>query len=339
MFKTLVKDFIKHPVLEMDITEPTDEIELFGKKYRMYKDDWKKHIHLKCTNHCDARCSFCIENSSRYDSEDADKFIRSMKKLVRQMKDQGQFRTLSVTGGEPTMFPRFQEVVDFANKVKPMLFSVNSNGYHMNRINKGTFNGWLNLSKHAIHDKYIFYRGYNIGTEDMRKFKRDQPNGYLRLQSVLGIKGGLETLADIEVFVEHYATVADNFSFRSLIIESDHGKTPEIFTRFRNFLFDNGWIKSQSIQDYYVYEEYDWNGIDVTLSWSNMFLLKQYNETRRNNNFLEEIIVHPDGKITGSWNKKSLIIYNPNATSKCATCCWHNNGCRYERSGCGGGGC
>jgi hypothetical protein len=43
--------------------------------------------------------------------------------------------------------------------------------------------------------------------------------------------------------------------------------------------------------------------------------LKEYNESH-DSNFLEEIIVHPDGMVTGSWNKKSLIIHNPIDKSK-----------------------
>ena len=56
MFMTLKSGFIKNPMLEMDVQALTDDITLFGKSYRMYHDDWKHHVHLKCTNICDADC-------------------------------------------------------------------------------------------------------------------------------------------------------------------------------------------------------------------------------------------------------------------------------------------
>ena len=307
MFKVFSSGFIKDPVLEMKIEEPTDEIDLFGKKYRMYKDDWKKHIHLKVTNHCDANCPFCIERPSRYDKSDCDAFMDSMRELVGQMKEQGMFRTLSVTGGEPTLFPRIQEVVDFAREVHPLLFSINSNGAKVSELRPGSVNGWLNLSKHAVDDAGVFRRNWSFGKSAMRAFKDSQPDAKLRLQCVLGVPSGLTTIDDILNFMDVYGDVADDLSFRSLIVESEHGRMNPLFEELRNFLFDEGCIVEQSIQDYYVYENYRWNGVEIVLSWSNMALLQKYNESNKGN-FLEEIIVHPDGMITGSWNKKTLII-------------------------------
>lgn len=309
MFKTLDKDFIREPVLEMNITEPTDDIVLFGKNYKMYKDDWKHHVHLKCTNRCDAHCAFCIEHASKADRENPQLFLDNTRSLLQQLSDAGHFRTLSVTGGEPTAFLRLQEVVDMANEFKPLLFSINSNGSGMlSNIKERTFNGWLDLSKHSIDDRHIFKRNLNVDREHIMEFKSRQPDGKVRIQCVLGVAGGLETIEDIDKFIDYFKGAADNFSFRSLIIEEDHDKVPALFKKFRNMMFDGGMTKQQVVQDYYVYETYDYKGADVTVSWSNMAQLRTYNETHPDERFLEEIIVHPDGMITGSWNKKTLVI-------------------------------
>lgn len=307
MFKVLNSGFLRDPRLEMKIEEPTENVVLFGKTYRMYADDWKKHIHLKCTNRCDANCAFCIERASRSDREDPEAFMRSMRLVVEKMKDQEMFRTLSVTGGEPTLFPRLQEIIDFSNEVKPMLFSINSNGAQMLGLRPRSLHGWLNLSKHTVEDMKAFGRQWYVGRHSMLKFKEMQPNAKLRIQAVLGVKNGLEDIPQIFRFIDIYRGVADDFSFRSLIIESDHGKMSTLFREFRDRLFDEGCIVEQAIQDYYVYETYEREGVRITLSWANMFLLQQYNEENPGN-FLEEIIVHPDGMITGSWNRKTLII-------------------------------
>jgi len=370
MFATLKSGFIRNPTLEMDVQAPTDEIVLFGKSYRMYHDDWKHHVHLKCTNRCDADCAFCIEKPSKHDAEDPDKFMTSARLLIRSMQLQNHFRTLSVTGGEPTLFPKLQAVIDLANVVKPTLFSINSNGARMNSddvIREGSFHGWFDLSKHAIDDRAIMRRDHNVYPKDILKFKSRQPDAKVRIQCVLGMDNGLKRLDDVSDFIWHFRDVADNFSFRSLIIDGKDGEVPDLFWQLRNRLFEDKCCVEQTIQDYYVYEVYERNGVNITVSWANMYMLRRYNETHEDN-FLEEIIVHPDGMITGSWNKKALIIFKPNETSykkdvkqtrreeklktlnvtprsaeteddgcgvstkpKCPTCPWYGKGCRYGR--------
>jgi hypothetical protein len=103
--------------------------------------------------------------------------------------------------------------------------------------------------------------------------------------------------------------VVDDFSFRSLIIEDCDGEMSDLFRTVRQNLFKGKWCVQQVIQDYYVYEDFKVPNVKpITISWSNMALLRKYNETHKDNNFLEEIIVHPDGAVTGSWNKQTLII-------------------------------
>lgn len=309
MFKVLTSDFMENPPLEMNITEQTDEIELYGKKYRMYHDPWKHHIHLKCTNACDANCKFCIERSSRDDRENPNAFMESMTEVVNQMKEQDQFSTLSVTGGEPTLFCKFREVLEFAHEVQPMLFSINSNGCNMNSDwLSGYFHGWFNLSKHRIDDGDIFQRKLVIFKEDIIKFKRANPLCKVRIQCVLGMQNGFQSISNIVSFIDYYKSVVDDFSFRSLIIEDGRGNVPILFRNFRSWMMEQGMCTEQVIQDYYVYENYNVLGTPVVISWSNMALLQKFNETHPDNNFLEEIIVHPDGTVSGSWNKKTLII-------------------------------
>ena len=308
MFKTITnrEEFIKDPVLEMDISNEYDIIHLFGKNYKMYKDIWKHHVHLKCTNICDSNCAFCIERESRYDNNNRENFIRNCKALLTELNDQRMLYTVSVTGGEPTVAPHINEIISLVNNYNLTLFSINTNGRYLNKLNRDSFNGWINISKHSIHDNHIFNRDFEI-TPDYLRFVRDnQKNAKIRFQCVLGIENGLKSISEIKGFLSYYNDVVDDFSFRSLIVDKKEDEIPHLFREFRDWLFP--YCIEQTIQDYYVYEIYNVGGYKpITISWSNMYLLKKYNETN-SNNFLEEIIVHPDGMIAGSWNKKSLII-------------------------------
>ena len=311
MFKTLTKDFILNPPLEMNVDSPTDEIILWGKPYRMYKDEWKHHVHLKCTNKCDANCNFCIERSSRKDKEDACTFVSSAKDLLRQLHEQSMLFTVSLTGGEPTLFPLVNETIELANSFPLKLFSMNTNGRFLDQLKVKSFNGWVNISKHSIHDGCIMSRKWEVTPDLVAMCRKMQPNMKVRFQCVLGVEKGLQTIPDIEEFMAAYSGCVDDFSFRSLIIEEAEGKVPTLFNDFRHWLFNNEWCVEQTIQDYYVYEVFNPPKMKpITISWANMGLLQRYNESHEDN-FLEEIIVHPDGMVSGSWNRKSLIIYQP----------------------------
>ena len=310
MFKTLTSNFMEDPVLEMNVIEPTDEIQLWGKTYRMYKDEWKHHVHLKCYNLCDANCPFCIERVSRHDANEPLTFLKSTEELLQQLHDQKQLYTVSITGGEPTMFPQIDRLIEVANRFPLKLFSMNTNGRFLDKITV-PFKGWANISKHNIHDQNVMRRDWEVTPKFLRFMRCKQPQLNIRFQCVLGVEGGLQSIKDITRFMSVFQDVVDDFSFRSLIIENADGEVPELFKKFRKWLFDAGWCVEQTIQDYYVYEVFHPPGHKpITISWSNMGLLQRYNETH-NSNFLEEIIVHPDGMITGSWNRKTLVIHDP----------------------------
>lgn len=317
MVKILTKDFIREPVLEMSADEPTEEVTLFGSTYRMYAVDRMKHIHLKCTNQCDANCAFCIERRSRGTREDWAMFMDSAVNTIRQMQEQRQFRSLSVTGGEPTLCTHIQDLVYLASSVHPSLFSINTDGFKLNFADPGTFHGWLNISKHAINDTCIFNRPFNLKPNAIADFKKEQPFAKVRLQCVLGVDGGLKTLNDVLNFMSYFGDVADGFSFRSLALVSDQDKIPPLFTDLRNFLFDH--MVEQFIRNYHVYETFNYRGKSVMLSWSNMYLAG-LQCTYSPPGVLEDIVVHPDGVVTGSWNREySLPIWAPSTSGRSAT--------------------
>ena len=76
------------------------------------------------------------------------------------------------------------------------------------------------------------------------------------------------------------------------------------------YLFDNADLVEQVLKDYYVYETWQLNGALITLSHSNMGLLRDMEESEPDN-ILREIIVHPDGLISGSWYRNKKIIFSP----------------------------
>ena len=320
MFKRITNkdDFIEEPILEMNDDEisnsKVDIINLFGKDYKMYADEWKHHVHIKCTDLCDAKCEFCIEKKERNNPQNKDCVLTSTINLLTQLREQGQLYTVSITGGEPTTFSYIESLVSYINSLGVKLFSINTNGRYLSKI-PNDFCGWVDLSKHSIDDSDVFQRDFVLTKENIEEFKKSHEHANVRFQCVLGVSQKMNSLSDIMKFIVEYMDVVDDFSFRNLIIDGDETHISGILLDLRNFLLKHGDFIEQVIQDYYVYETFKLFGKDVTLSWSNMAKLRVYNETHKESNFLEEIIVHPDGTISGSWNKKTLIIYEPQHTN------------------------
>lgn len=335
MFKVINKreDYLKNPVLEMNEESlraaEKNTINLFGKEFTMYSDEWKHHIHIKCTDYCDANCDFCIEKTERNNPQNKENVLKSTKMVLDQMNKQGHLRTVSITGGEPTAFPLFKELVHIVSSYPTTLFSVNTNGRFLNKVPEN-FTGFINISKHAIDDSTVFKRPFNITPLDIVKFKLTHPKAKVRFQCVLGVTEKMKSIKDVVKFIKHYGKYVDDFSFRNLIINEEEDKINDLFFSFREMLFKKGEFVEQVIQDYYVYETYNIFGTSITLSWSIMKELREYNESH-SDNFLEEIIIHPDGTVCGSWNKKSLIIYKPEGSKNTFIPC-RGEGCSHHCS-------
>jgi hypothetical protein len=56
-----------------------------------------------------------------------------------------------------------------------------------------------------------------------------------------------------------------------------------------------------------VYETWNYKGLNITLSHSNMKLLHDL-EGSEDDKILREIVVHPDGLVSGSWYRNKKIL-------------------------------
>ena len=66
----------------------------------------------------------------------------------------------------------------------------------------------------------------------------------------------------------------------------------DLLQQFKHYLFDNAKLVEQVLKDYYVYETWQLNDTLITLSHSNMGLLRRMEENEPDN-LLREIVVHP----------------------------------------------
>ena len=87
---TDIKNYIHSADVEkLPITyEDKMEVELFGNKVLIEKNKWLWHLHLKLTDACNAKCSFCVEQNSKC-NEDAKCFVNQVEIMLSEMERAG----------------------------------------------------------------------------------------------------------------------------------------------------------------------------------------------------------------------------------------------------------
>lgn len=303
MFKTITnkEEYELNPKLSTSKIEDV-KVELFGKEYFFNKDKWMRNIHLKITDYCNAKCWFCVEKNSNI-PQNKEAFLNSLRSLLKQMNDQNSLYTVTITGGEPSTCGYLQDILDEIAKYNVFL-TLNTNGRNFPKIKNAP--EWINISKHAINDSDLI-KLPNLEISDIENVRLNS-GSKIRLQAVLTNKT-LNDIYKILDFINHYKNIVDDFSFRQIISGKNSINQPNL-VEFRKYLFSNAELIEQVFQDYYVYEIWNLNGVQLTLSFSDMEMLIE-SEKNEEFNMLREIIIHPDGLISGDWNRTTKIIAVP----------------------------
>ena len=310
---TDIKNYIHSADVEkLPITyEDKMEVELFGNKVLIEKNKWQWHLHLKLTDACNAKCSFCVEQNSKC-NEDAKCFVNQVEIMLSEMERAGILYSVSITGGEPLLFKEFTALCKVLKNHKIKFLTINTNGKYLEQnldLIDGLFD-FIDISRHSIQDTqndFIFHD--NMPTiNDLKRIKNKLKCTKMRIQCVLC---EIETIQDWLDFIETFS-FADDLSFRKLMILSrDSGIQYEVngafYQEVLDYAFNNFELIEQTIQDYYIYEIWRYRNINITFSYSNMNLLSQVEQVE-DEAVCREFIIHPDGTISGSWDKNRKIL-------------------------------
>jgi MoaA/NifB/PqqE/SkfB family radical SAM enzyme len=292
------------------------ERELFGHKVLLENNPWMWHLHLKLTDACNAKCSFCVEQNSHC-KENAKQFIESVDVMLTEMEKAGILFSVSVTGGEPLLFSYFVSLCDVLSKHDIKFLTMNTNGKYLSMYNLEIIDGlfdFINISRHSIDDKRnneIF--GDTMPTiAELKELKSKFKKTKMRIQCVMC---DMNDISDMIEFINAFS-FADDLSFRKLMkLSEKHGVVyddrEELYQDALQYVYDNFEFVEQTIQDYYIYEIWNTNGIPVLFSYSNMKMLYDV-EGKEPDNICREFIIHPNGIVSGSWDYTSKVLFNPN---------------------------
>ena len=288
------------------------EKRLFGKKVLVHKNPWLWHLHLKCTDICNAKCGFCVEKCCRKDNQNSKKFLDNTEKMLTEMENNGMLFSVSVTGGEPTLFSELKELIDVLKGHKIQFLTMNTNGAELDKYIKeidGLFD-FVDISRHSTSDvrnNEIFGTGVKT-IEELSEIRKKMRNCKMRIQCVTV---DIDDISKLNEFAKTYH-FADDLSFRRLMklnkeFGHDYDVNESSYDLFIRYALDHWTFKEQTIQDYYVYEIFNNGHTDITFSYSDMAMLRKVEKIESDEVF-REFIVHPDGTVSGSWKKDKKIL-------------------------------
>ena len=306
--------YIRHCDVKNYLTASSDKIEkeLFGKKVILGNNPWLWHTHIKFCERCNARCSFCIEQNS-HRVERPDKVIQNANTFLTEMKKQGILYSVSVTGGEPTMMPELMDLCEMLSLHDIKFLTMNTNGSLLSKVQPvidGLFD-FVDISRHSIDDQENagIFKTITVPTlDELKQLKRSFKKTQMRIQCVMQASMGIRQFLEM---LDAYR-FADNISFRRLMSPFDwfsaYSDTfDDQYFKILDYVAQNGEFVEQTIQDYYVYEIWNIDGVNVTFSYSDMRSLDALEKIEDESN-IREFIIHPDGVVAGSWLEGRKVL-------------------------------
>ena len=102
----------------------TDNIPYHPGKFSILPNDT---IRIKVTNKCQFKCYFCHHEGT---DDSVDLMIdESLKDFIKELKTTYNYKQIHLTGGEPTLFPKFFEFISFLKSL----------GYQVKMTTNGQF--------------------------------------------------------------------------------------------------------------------------------------------------------------------------------------------------------
>ncbi len=140
--------------------------------------------------------------------------------------------------------------------------------------------------------------------------------------SCLLLKEGISTLDQVIKYMEFYQSLGiDNIIFRELM-DYDNDKMINLFKK--QYCIDNkvylndiwaevdknkGFTPVRNLLGYYYYVEvYKYQNVDMVSESAN--LVKLYDEKAKHKNIVYEMVLHPNGKVNGSWVDNEDVLLN-----------------------------
>lgn len=332
-----IKNYVINPFEKMTKNHDDEyrntcmEYEIFGEKILMTYDPIIHHIHLKINDACNGNCPFCIERGRHLKEEDKGMYLKRLNIIFKEFEKAGLIYSVSITGGEPLLSDKILDILNIVDRYDFKMVTINTNASFLDKyatsLAKHNIYG-INISRHhydSEKNNEIFQFKEEFTNEQLfnaiKKYKSVNTKTKFRLQCIL-VKGYIDSLEEIDKFVDCFKNEIDDFSFRQQMTVDNNfdERTVNFFKKtyvplqpIINQIYNNQdkyEFIYQRIVDYYCYEGWKnkTNGKDICFSSSNMELLTKAEEMEETN-LIREFIYYYDGRLSGSWldNNKTIL--------------------------------
>jgi organic radical activating enzyme len=283
------------------------------------------NVQVLVTRACNFICGFCIENDGvlprlkEHDPSD------TLDALLQQYSDQGITPCVSITGGEPTLFPaRLRRILEVCRRHSISRTVVNTNGTNLKSVED--IPGFsINLSRHHHEPEKI-----------KEIFGKPAPDVLLPERTVAQcvlLKNFIDSLPAMKAYMDSFIDKGFvGFSFRGLtqldpekqyISQESYSQKHfvDIFEIMNQAAQDPDFtFVKQVLADHYIYEILKYRGRVVRLTYSNFdWLRKVETEERSRGEWFSRVsIVHPDGKVYAGWTYDINLLKGPDSSQKLA---------------------
>ena len=253
-----------------------------------------KSLFLHTNNYCNSNCFFCI--AEKGDREISD--FKKLEKVITELVSKDVISKIVLTGGEPTMHPRFLDFLTLLDKYDIRYYSLNTNGIllfykYLDQV-KASKLKYINISMHH-YDDFVNRKimGKSLFFDDIGFIREELPDIEIRLACT--ITKYLHTKQDIE----KYISKAKSINVNNVIFRNEYKGFNKYLTEFRK-IFDNLYSADICNCGHKII-----NGVDSEYRESNVSLKQRICDA---NLYFRDFIYKDDDVLSGSWEYNSQVI-------------------------------
>lgn len=259
------------------------------------------NVQLVVTNKCPYNCPFCIEKinptNGIKENFSADLQLKNLKELLLIMKEAGLEPTVSITGGEPTLY--LEHIINISKMLNELgiAYNLNTSGFCNNPIISKNFNR-INLSVHSAN----INENSKIFQKDRDEYWKNEIFENCTIQRVINDSN----FDDLIKFLDSFSQRRFSIRFVSRAEGEPSFDWKPLFDKINQdarFSF-----VQQKIGDYYFFEEYKYKDSKfIRFSFSDIEQLKYYKDNlEKDKNFVRAAIVLADGSVKFDWINSTI---------------------------------
>lgn len=244
---------------------------------------------------CKCACSFCFQNKITKTRAD---YYSILEETLRNLPD--QFTQVSITGGEPTLFPYLDKILEIIKRcpnIKKTILTTNGLNPEFVELDNFDVITYINISRHHYDDKknWAIFKNKEIpSTPNLyRLIRRINRKG--KTATLSCVLSEIQTRHDVIEFIRYAKTVGStNVFFRKIQDANANLEPTPVEVKFRNSynVVREGFCPVCRTTVQYI------EGMEV--SWKASVL-----EPSNDYKLVYELIYQPNGNVTSDWAGKN----------------------------------